>query len=79
MIWVDKYFGEVDDANGKKHGRGIFIKSKGNLCQGIWNQDKLHGTAIKISKTGDCFTGFYRDGVKQYGLHKPVNGPTYQG
>ena len=54
--WVEeKYEGEIKD--GKKHGRGIFRFSNGNVCNGNWRNNSLRGMgeALRQGRRSRCY------------------------
>ncbi len=66
-----KYKGEMKD--GKRHGRGIFVRPDGMKYEGEWQDDKPGGRGILTSPDGKQRSGIWKNGklVEESGSIKP--------
>ena len=74
----DVYQGEWKD--GKAHGNGVFIDTKGSLYEGDWVEDLQQGKGVEIwdyNKIKD--TGDFVDGQKTGKGKFEFEGSTYEG
>ena len=62
-----KYKGEMKD--GKRHGRGVFVRPDGMKYEGEWRNDKPGGQGTITSPDGKQRSGIWEDGklVKEAG------------
>lgn len=64
----------------KFHGYGIFIRSDGNVQEGIFRSGELDGPGKMYAKNGDTFIGNYEKGILNYkGVFIDYAGDIYEG
>tara|TARA_E500000178_G_scaffold351886_1_gene414014 strand:- start:46 stop:723 length:678 start_codon:yes stop_codon:yes gene_type:complete len=82
-----KYTGEFGDDPGKRHGKGILIKTKNEdvaTYKGQWKNDKFDGYGtLTIKSLGLKYTGKFKDGLRhghgrEFSYLKPNNTTDYE-
>lgn len=69
---VEKSKYEGNYINGQKSGIGKMTYPNGDVYEGEWNEDKMHGDGTYVyKKTGDIYSGSWVNGKKQgYGRYE---------
>jgi hypothetical protein len=73
-----KYDGQVKD--GRKHGKGILIFSRGDKYDGQWENDQMHGQGTYSYADGEKYSGQWQNGrMHGKGTYTFRNGDRYVG
>jgi hypothetical protein len=51
--------------NNKRHGKGKFIYTNGNIYDGSWENDMQSGEGKMVYSTGNTYIGMYKNGVRE--------------
>jgi len=72
------YYGET--INGRRHGKGILLRSNKGSYEGDWENDLKHGEGLEFASNGSIYEGQYRNGKPDgYGIFLWPNGELYEG
>jgi len=72
------YYGEM--INGRRHGKGILLRSNKGSYEGEWENDLKHGEGLEFASNGSIYEGQYRNGKPDgYGIFLWPNGELYEG
>ena len=73
------YVGEWN-TKGLPHGKGIMYYFDGGICEGHWNNGKLHDKGRRVSPNGDVYTGQWNEGkMEGNGTMEYANKIVYNG
>lgn len=53
----DRYEGEIEESQGKRHGKGTMFYNTGERYIGEWNMDQETGHGIKYFADGNKYEG----------------------